>query len=438
MQFKMRCKNYSLQYAIVFFSVIFTCALADIQEFTTAPNVAKSQPIVIHTQAQIYDQPTLSEYEECQRNLDTCLQVCETANNTTACEKECPTCPILLEHNVLVQGINDTNYRAPTDITANHTNIIRLTNEIQNIIENNLGNITARNENNIHIHQNISDIGGLFGLGYNQNGSCCFVIQETKDCDDDQFSTASKCHHKRRKFCSEKCKARIMYAKRVKRCNYDETGVSECRTIIKYEIQPTKTPHTTNKCRYVPNWPFVSCPSRNRRQPNHCRECLQIPYGHILKYGVPKHCSNCYAGHNGADYVNEMVYYTPNMYPRPWQPMPYYPIVISPDPGYGNEWEDDDMDEEDQWKSEALKCRSEDGTITDNCNNIENEDDKYNIDTNKTTRAPKDDEFPQLPEAEDEIELTHNNNDNSLGEVEAMRHRRRAGFKRSAYSHRKY
>jgi len=144
---------------------------------TSAEDQLKNNTIVVQTPLQNYEQPTLRDYEECQQNRDNCINVCDY-NKT--CEDECPVCPELYDKPLMVQGINDTDIVAPPQAPINTTNIIRLTNEINNIIEHQIQN---RNEVNVKVNQNVSQVGGRFGLGYNDHGSCCYVVRLDRECE---------------------------------------------------------------------------------------------------------------------------------------------------------------------------------------------------------------------------------------------------------------
>lgn len=100
---------------------------------------------------------------------------------------------------------------------ANVTTIIKLTNIIEN--KNFIDMPTLLNNtnvNNIHIFNNrSSDEGGKFGLGYNENGPCCYSIQP-KNCQ--QTTMGSQCRHSRKKICGKECKSRVIHHRSRSKC----------------------------------------------------------------------------------------------------------------------------------------------------------------------------------------------------------------------------
>ncbi|XP_037892042.1 uncharacterized protein LOC119638958 isoform X1 [Glossina fuscipes] len=345
----------------------------------------KDNPIVVHTQAQNYEHPTLSEYEECHRNLDNCKEVCKNAANQTDCEGKCPVCPILIAEQILVQGVNDTDYRAAPTKPSNTTNIIRVTNEIHNIIDNQLGNVTHNSLNNIHIHQNVSRVGGKFGFGFNHTQPCCLVVRSSKNCDKSKFSTAARCHHKRHRVCGEKCKARVMFAKRVKVCERsvdDDDNVSEehenCHQATKYVPYHKRTQSRKLKCFYQPRWPYVSCPNRgSSTRSKSCERCYRLPYGRILLYGVPAQCINCFQRYSYSSGFGA------SMYPSYYPPMiGSWPMIMNDN--FGEYDDDDDFEgveiKDDDLVDEETKCRLPDGSRSDDCTEIEGSGEDFEID----------------------------------------------------------
>lgn len=140
----------------------------------------------------------------------------------------------LIERNIIIENDNETQYyRGFIESGANITTIIRLTNLIKN--ENIINMPTTLNNtniNNIHIYNNkTSEEGGKFGLGYNEEGPCCFQVEQ-KSCK--QSTAGQKCRHKKRKVCGHQCTSKIIHPKK-------------------------------NLCSYTPQWPYVICP--NTQQP---------------------------------------------------------------------------------------------------------------------------------------------------------------------------
>ncbi|XP_037808399.1 uncharacterized protein LOC119601509 [Lucilia sericata] len=383
--------------------------------------VVDGKPIVIHTQLQHYDQPTLKEYQECHENLEKCKNVCQAVESPVACITKCPVCPFLVKEKIVVQGINDTDFTSPAAKPLNTTNIIRLTNQIRNIIENHQGNITYRNENIVHFHQNTSRVGGKFGLGYNNTDPCCIIVRSSKNCETQQFSTAAHCHRKRHRVCGKQCISRVMMAKRVTLCENTlplEENVDyleeNCREIVKYIPYHSRKKHLIrmrNKCVSIPYWPYVACGHKvgmDNYEHSICRRCQHLTYYYVLQRGVPAQCNRCF-----------MTYPRPpfEMYPPQWYPVmgPHIEDVES----------EDDFDfHRGGWQKDKTKCRLPNGTISENCNDIEGS----GTESSPTTSDP----WAELPEAQDEyLEYDTFNND----DLENVR-RRRHTFTRSKYSRR--
>ncbi|EDV42134.2 LOW QUALITY PROTEIN: uncharacterized protein Dana_GF17832 [Drosophila ananassae] len=289
---------------------------------------AVNKPIVVQTQLQNYDQPTLRDYEECQENRDKCLDGCA---EDIKCEGECPVCPELFSKPVMVQGVNDTDLRAEPLTPVNTTNIIKLTNEIRNIIKH---EIQQRNEVNVQVQQNVSQVGGRFGLGYSDLGSCCYVVLMDRKC---EKNSGENCREKsRQRVCGERCQARVMLAKRVVQCDAEDP--LKCRETIEYVPRRrrihTKTSLPSEPCRYFGNsWPYFSCgqnqnqgqgmgmgmiPSQRPKRST-CQECLNLPYGYILQSGLPPQCGGCFQGF-GSPYM-----YNPYGF-NPFVPFPSYEV----------------------------------------------------------------------------------------------------------------
>ncbi|KAH8369463.1 hypothetical protein KR009_011686, partial [Drosophila setifemur] len=274
--------------------------------------------IVVHTPLQNYDQPTLRDYEECQMNRDHCLDVC---SEDEKCTSECPVCPELYSKPLMVQGVNDTDVVAPPQTPANTTNIIRLTNEIRNIIKH---EIQQRNEVNVQVQQNVSQMGGRFGLGHSDQGPCCYVVRLDRKC---ETEPSDNCREKsRQRVCGERCQARVMLAKRVVQC--DATDPTNCHETIEYTPRRRRSHHKVSSesepCRYLGNnWPYLSCGQSSgqslenqRRKRSVCQQCVNIPYGYVLLNGLPTHCAGCFQ-------MNMPLYGAPFAF-NPYMPYPPY------------------------------------------------------------------------------------------------------------------
>ncbi|XP_064550825.1 uncharacterized protein LOC135436970 [Drosophila montana] len=351
--------------------------------------------IVLHTPLQNYEQPSLRDYEECQVNRQSCMDTCAGREK---CESECPLCPELTDEPLLVQGVNDTSYVAPAQPALNTTNIIRLTNEINNIIKN---NIQGRNEVNVKVHQNVSQVGGRFGLGYNELGSCCYVVRRERDCEHKEHCR----EHSRHRVCGERCQARVMHAKRVVICEKDQPDV--CQETVEYvpvhrrrsksrkqARSRTRTQSQSQsqapRCNYMNAWPYVACgqnPNSIRLKRSSCQNCLQMNYGYILQNGLPAGCSGCFPNY-AAPMIPSPLLYAP--YPYPNFGYNYQPPPVYDDPGQGQgqgqeqeaeqeaEQEeepekdtaqdkkvDNDIDTDSGWVLESEKCVGADGQLED-------------------------------------------------------------------------
>ncbi|KAH8311176.1 hypothetical protein KR044_004689, partial [Drosophila immigrans] len=376
---------------------------------------AKEQ-IVVHTPLQNYEQPSLRDYDECQANRQSCLQVCDGEEK---CVAECPVCPELSEEPLLVQGVNDTNYAPAPQAAVNTTNIIRLTNEINNIINH---DIVARNEINVKVQQNVSQIGGRFGLGYSELGSCCYVVRRERDCDHKEHCKEAS----RQRVCGTRCQARVMIAKRVVQCDKDQPD--ECHESMEY-VPARKRNHgrkSSDPCRPSNSWPYVNCAGGEERHGGrvrraNCQSCLSLTYGFILQNGLPPNCYGCFQG-----------------YGAPMMAMPmFYPPFAYPNFGYNNEFADDaqegaekqpqkkpddefDLGDDEGWVIKTQKCRGADGKLEDCLEGSGDMDPPAHLEQGKDKDGNKDDDQEY--------------------DVPAQRRRRRQSrrqFMRSLYSHRR-
>lgn len=140
--------------------------------------------------------------------------------------------PKLIERNIIIENDNETQYyRGFVESGANITTIIRLTNLINNTnIVNMPTTLNNTNINNIHIHQNkTSNEGGKFGMGYTENGPCCFAV-EPKSCM--RSTSGTKCHQKKQKVCGRQCTKKVIH----------------------------RVHHRQNPCYNTYQWPYTSCP----------------------------------------------------------------------------------------------------------------------------------------------------------------------------------
>ncbi|XP_001359327.2 uncharacterized protein [Drosophila pseudoobscura] len=365
--------------------VLLTTVLVQAEDTVKAAN----NTIVVHTPLQNYDQPTLRDYEECQANRDKCIDVCGGDGD---CQDECPLCPELYDKPLMVQGVNDTEFVAPAQKPLNTTNIIRLTNEINNIIQHDIKN---RNEVNVQVQQNVSQVGGRFGLGYNDQGSCCFVVRRARECE-----SKDNCQEQsRQRVCGERCQARVMLAKRVVQCDVDEP--TKCHETIEYVPRRRKStvrrkeyPEAAGPCRYLGNsWPYISCgqePAQVQRvKHSSCQQCLNLPYGYVLQNGLPAQCAGCFLGYSAPF---QPQYYAPYV---PYNPYPQFAPLPNCGPGGcsnniidGSRLEpSDDIPSRDDW----ILC---DGDNIDDClNNADGKKDSPSIQPDLTSQEKEDDDY---------------------------------------------
>ncbi|SPP83531.1 uncharacterized protein LOC117585665 [Drosophila guanche] len=394
--------------------VLLTTVLADTDTATT------NNTIVVHTPLQNYEQPTLRDYEECQSNRDKCVEVCDGDED---CQDECPVCPELYDKPLMVQGVNDTNVLAPAQTPINTTNIIRLTNEISNIIQHDIKN---RNEVYVQVQQNVSQVGGRFGLGYTDQGSCCYVVRRSRECEH-----KDNCQERsRQRVCGERCQARVMLAKRVVQCDADEP--TKCHETIEYVPRRRRTAvhrseSNASPCRYLGNsWPYVSCGQGQQQwqrvKRSSCQQCLNLPYGYVMQNGLPAQCSGCFQGY-AAPF--QPLYYAPY---APFNPYPQYaPFAPLPNNHNNNIFhgsgEEESSDDAGPTHGDWVMCESE--NIEDCLNNADGKG--------------KPEQPEQLPQEQRPGPIVDYTDDDDYN-VPVQRHRRRRQngreFVRSLYSKR--
>ncbi|XP_070500760.1 uncharacterized protein [Chironomus tepperi] len=134
----------------------------------------------------------------------------------------------LIERNIVIANDNETHYyRGYVDPSSNITTIIRLTNLINNTnVINMPTTLNNTNINNIHVYSNkSSNNGGKFGLGYTEEGSCCWTMKPGTRCK--KTTVGPKCEHKKVKVCGKQCTKKMI--------------------------------HQKNPCNSIPQWPYVIC-----------------------------------------------------------------------------------------------------------------------------------------------------------------------------------
>lgn len=142
----------------------------------------------------------------------------------------------LIERNIVIENDNETHYyRGYVEPASNITTVIRLTNVIEN---NNIINMPTTlnntNINNIHVYTNKSSSeGGKYGLGYNEDGPCCWSI---KPATCKKTTIGLKCRHKRVRTCGRQCTRKMINIHR-------------------------------SQCMQINQWPYMMCPNQQLMYP---------------------------------------------------------------------------------------------------------------------------------------------------------------------------
>lgn len=225
----------------------------------------------------------ISIKENCQRANFDCRITCGDDAN---CQSQCPVCPLNVDE--LIASNNSTGEGHRTIIVENGQNV----DKFQTI--NAAGNITTviRLTNVINTTSSFSDLpqlgngndnlinetGGEFGLGFNTNGNCCFVVHP-KTCT--STSNGRRCHHRREKMCGKLCTAKVVHAQVRKRCNSNG-----CHKKTSYVPQP-KPP----KCVHKKKWPYVAC---GQSYSSNCEGCYDHYDDSNLRNDNNEDCDGCY------------------------------------------------------------------------------------------------------------------------------------------------
>lgn len=243
---------------------------------STAKNESKPEISMTDTGSQSKRQiSALPAIEKCRKDREVCLKSCiDIMNCTTAC----PVCPEierlapivqpaveLVNRNIIIDSVNGTSrqYQLTHPATANHTTIFRLQNFINNTNVVKMPTvINSTNINHINIFNNETDVDeasdddGPYGLGVDETGPCCIVVQP-KTC---RYSPSGpRCIHRRHKTCGQQCTSRVIHVQSRHRCH----GRS-CNRDISYVPQPQP------RCFYTQKWPFVSCGGAAQRDCSGC------------------------------------------------------------------------------------------------------------------------------------------------------------------------
>lgn len=120
----------------------------------------------------------------------------------------------LIERNIVIENDNETHYyRGYVQPASNITTVIRLTNVIENKnIINMPTTLNNTNINNIHVYSNKSSSeGGKFGLGFTEDGPCCWSI---KPATCKKTTVGLKCRHKRTRQCGRQCNKKMINTNR--------------------------------------------------------------------------------------------------------------------------------------------------------------------------------------------------------------------------------
>lgn len=366
--------------------------------------------IVVETPVQSYEQPTVLDHDACHERRRNCLQDC--ADNAS-CQLECPICPELIEEAPVLQGVNDTAYVAPPQPALNTTNIIRLTNEISNTINQQI------NLKNVLVQQNSSLVGGRFGLGFDESGPCCHVVM--RNCTEGSEENTDCKERSRHRVCGKRCLARTMLAKIVVQCDPDEP--ENCYENVEYvpahkrKSRKTRQSAAEAGCGYLgTGLPYVPCSGQIATSfPTGCPgKCHRLTLGYISQHGLPPQCSACFPG-----------YAAPIMaIPMPmWYGVPYAQPYL-PGASFPSKAEEPELPEQSdqEWNLESEKCVNSSGKLED-CP-------EGSADNNEATEVPE-----PLPPAHLE---NGDNKDDSEYDVPIQRRRRHQSdphkFIRSKYS----
>lgn len=188
-----------------------------------------------------------------------------------------PADPINREYEIIGQNGSYKHsqvYPSPRNITT----VIKLHNYINNTnVINMPTHINSTNINNITIYTNSSEE-NRYGLGYTDNGPCCFAVQP-KRCHGGSYGV--RCHHRRHKTCGNQCTSRIIHVKSQNRCGHESCGVN-----VDYIPQPSP------KCVYTDSWPYVNCGYRRRDACDGCYDHYSSGYeNYQASYSQ---CRGCY------------------------------------------------------------------------------------------------------------------------------------------------
>lgn len=170
----------------------------------------------------------------CPENDDECEQkrkrrnLCEqNPGNSAFCGSDTSTEDASYENNESDEEVRDIIVKSDNETVhflgrvessgANVTTIIKLTNIIENKNFIDMPTILNNtNVNNIHIINNrSSDEGGKFGLGYTEDGPCCYLVKP-KNCK--QTTMGTQCSHHRKKLCGRECNSRVIHQQSRSKC----------------------------------------------------------------------------------------------------------------------------------------------------------------------------------------------------------------------------
>lgn len=177
--------------------------------------------------------PPISDDDDETLNLDNESELLELVKPPTEINIDERIPANLIERNIVIENDNETHlYRGFVQPASNITTVIRLTNVIEN---NNIINVPTTlnntNINNIHVYSNkSSNKGGKFGLGYTEDGPCCWSL---KPASCKTTTVGLKCRHKRLRTCGSQCQKKVINSNRA-------------------------------QCMQIPQYPYMMCPPQQQ------------------------------------------------------------------------------------------------------------------------------------------------------------------------------
>lgn len=210
-------------------TIIFIVSIQIIQSLPLTSNVTEVQEVETITESAPVELP-----QKCPENDTECEQkrkrrnLCEqNTGNSAFCGSDASTEDADYGPNESDEEVRDIIVKTDNGTVhflgrvessgANVTTIIKLTNIIENKNFIDMPTILNNtNVNNIHIINNrSSDEGGRFGLGYTEDGPCCYLVKQ-KNCK--QTTMGTQCSHHKKKMCGRECKSRVIHHQTRSKC----------------------------------------------------------------------------------------------------------------------------------------------------------------------------------------------------------------------------